>query len=574
MATKTWIKALFAPKPAGTIRRAPDNRARLGVEQFGDRIVPAVVLSGTVLDISTGDYGANVRVTEADGIVRVTNWGGEVGAVWAHDATAIVYHGGNGPDSFENATSLTSTAYTGGGNDTLKGNHTSGAGNVFYGGTGNDTLTGGGGVDWLYGEWDNDRVRGDDSGDYISGGDGNDTLGGDWWYGQQAGEGGNDTIFGGSGNDTMRGSGGDDWLVGEAGDDVMAGWSGSDTYTFNADWSQGSDTVDERNLDGTDTIDYSFGARQGVTVNLMRYTQVANGNSTLNLTFLGQIERAVGSGAADTLTGYYGQNWNPATPAVVEGGAGNDTLYGSSGNDSLYGGDGNDSIFGGAGNDYLDGGAGNDYLGCYILQAKDGFGGHNGIGVPTVWDEPGNDTLSGGSGDDTVRGGTGNDWAFGGAGNDVVGAGLYTTDCNSDYSWVQREVYGEDGNDRLFGDDGNDTLMGGYGNDTMYGGSGNDQLGAVSRLASHSGGGLQQYEEQGEPGDDDLYGGSGSDTLSGGDGRDLMYGGGQNPNAGVVAANIVLDAVFQGAFYYTAGSDWLIDDDGSHAFDNYVNERA
>ncbi|HWJ95025.1 MAG TPA: DUF4214 domain-containing protein [Telluria sp.] len=48
--------------------------------------------------------------------------------------------------------------------------------------------------------------------------------------------------------------------------------------------------------------------------------------------------------------------------AILDGGAGNDTLAGGSGNDGLYGGGGNDMLFGGDGNDTLDGGSGNNFL--------------------------------------------------------------------------------------------------------------------------------------------------------------------------------------------------------------------
>ncbi|TAJ94598.1 MAG: calcium-binding protein [Gammaproteobacteria bacterium] len=44
-------------------------------------------------------------------------------------------------------------------------------------------------------------------------------------------------------------------------------------------------------------------------------------------------------------------HWNSADPAILDGGAGNDTLAGGTGADSLRGGPGNDALTGGAGND-------------------------------------------------------------------------------------------------------------------------------------------------------------------------------------------------------------------------------
>ena len=85
-------------------------------------------------------------------------------------------------------------------------------------------------------------------------------------------------------------------------------------------------------------------------------------------------------------------------PAVIDGGAGNDTLTGGGGNDRLTGGLGNDCLNGGRGNDFLLGGAGNDTL----------IGGD------------GNDVLSGGEGCDNLSGGAGRDILIGGRGSDSL----------------------------------------------------------------------------------------------------------------------------------------------------------
>jgi hypothetical protein len=49
-------------------------------------------------------------------------------------------------------------------------------------------------------------------------------------------------------------------------------------------------------------------------------------------------------------------------PCLVDGGTGNDTIFGAYGNDRLLGGDGNDLVFGGPGVDHIVGGAGADRL--------------------------------------------------------------------------------------------------------------------------------------------------------------------------------------------------------------------
>ncbi|CAK6689184.1 hypothetical protein IFHNHDMJ_00557 [Synechococcus sp. CBW1107] len=80
----------------------------------------------------------------------------------------------------------------------------------------------------------------------------------------------------------------------------------------------------------------------------------------------------------------------------IDGGAGNDTIYGWAGNDWLIGGSGDDVLNGGRYHDRLDGGAGNDLL----------------IG------ETGSDTLDGGDGNDRLLSGVGSDTLIGGTGDD------------------------------------------------------------------------------------------------------------------------------------------------------------
>ena len=123
----------------------------------------------------------------------------------------------------------------------------------------------------------------------------------------------------------------------------------------------------------------------------------------------------------------------------LDGGDGNDTMWGGYGDDTVLGGDGNDSMDGGYGkgdtvdgDDYMDGGAGND----------------------TMWGSVGDDEMRGGEDNDLMHGNEDNDLLHGDDGND--------------------RVFGDEGNDVLFGDDGNDTLEGGVGNDTLTGGEGND----------------------------------------------------------------------------------------------------
>ena len=160
-------------------------------------------------------------------------------------------------------------------------------------------------------------------------------------------------------------------------------------------------------------------------------------------------------------------------PTLLEGGAGDDQIFGGSGNDVIDGGDGRDKLLGRNGVDRIFGGDGSDWI----------WGNHDG------------DSLFGGAGDDKIWGKLGNDHIYGEDGDDI----LYGNQ-GDDY------INGGNGNDLLWGGTGDDTLIGGAGNDILFGNFGDDVL-------------------NGEEGDDILFGGFGSDTLSGGDGCDWLFDG-------------------------------------------------
>lgn len=136
---------------------------------------------------------------------------------------------------------------------------------------------------------------------------------------------------------------------------------------------------------------------------------------------------------------------DPSAQVIVCGHDGDDWIYGSALSRSmiLEGGQGNDLIFGGSGADILRGGAGTDFL-------------YGNAGADTLSGDDGDDFLYGGLGDDTIFGGSGNDCLFGGEDDD--------------------DLYGEAGNDRLFGQLGDDTLDGGDDIDWLFGGLGIDVL--------------------------------------------------------------------------------------------------
>ncbi|MCX7702011.1 MAG: hypothetical protein N2039_14135, partial [Gemmataceae bacterium] len=125
-----------------------------------------------------------------------------------------------------------------------------------------------------------------------------------------------------------------------------------------------------------------------------------------------------------TINGLGGNDWIDATNSplgvTINGGAGDDRIFGSNFVDRIdvgagtsniaFGMDGNDTIFGGSGRDTLYGGRGNDVL----------FGR---TGNDVLWGEWGNDTLLGETGDDSLYGGAGDDMLLGGNGADLLDGG-------------------------------------------------------------------------------------------------------------------------------------------------------
>ncbi len=254
-----------------------------------------------------------------------------------------------------------------------------------YAGVGDDTLWGNDGDDYLDGETGDDLVKGEGGNDTLIGGDGNDTLlGGDGKESVDGGDGddyidtrfdgnlplpdrgypglfpgdgdptdGMDTVFAGAGNDTVYT--GDDA-------DYVDGWTGDDVINSGFD----DDTV--LGYDGDDLITAGEGSD-------LVYGE--NGNDT--------IYGGLGPGYPDELNiTDDGSDGNPIGPDAVvdngmdtiDGGAGDDVIYGEDDDDLIYGGSGNDTIDGGIDEDEIHGGDDRDViLGGNVGDFVDGGGG-------------------------------------------------------------------------------------------------------------------------------------------------------------------------------------------------------
>lgn len=209
---------------------------------------------------------------------------------------------------------------------------------------------------------------------------------------------------------------------------------------------------------------------------------------------------------------------NPDSSSIleqIEGGSGDDVIWGGNGYDGIVGDGGNDLIMGGAGDSWLFGQDGNDVIvGGYDLVRN------SGSNFLSTWKDlfqgsmtdaqieaqfvarSGNNDIAGGDGADVLMSSYGNDSLSGGDGNDTMYAGdgndtVYGETRKGDFGWYD----GQTGNDYIDAQGGNDIIYGQLGNDTILGGSGDDSL-------------------YGEDGADYLAGGVGADILNGGDGND------------------------------------------------------
>jgi VCBS repeat-containing protein len=258
-------------------------------------------------------------------------------------------------------------AFTGIGNDGANSITGGGGSDSLSGGIGLDTLDGGLGDDIMVGGADSDTYVVDSLGDVtledVGGGlldtvktslssytlhanvenllytgTGNFTGNGNAEKNAITGGIGNDTLDGGANSDNLKGGLGNDSLIGGEGIDMLDGGAGADTM----DGGIGGDTfiVD----DIGDVIIESLLSTGGIDTVKTGFTSYTLQEGVEKLTFTGAGAAGHGNSAANTLTGFNG----------------NDTLWGEGGNDSLIGGSGDDFLYGGSGLDQLTGGLGAD----------------------------------------------------------------------------------------------------------------------------------------------------------------------------------------------------------------------
>ncbi|WP_445679178.1 beta strand repeat-containing protein [Radicibacter daui] len=343
-----------------------------------------VLYGGTGNDTLDGGAGYDVAYysSSTSGVTASVSWDGR-------HLTGTVSDGLGGTDTLIDVEAIVGSSYDdtltvddygiilvgGDGNDTLK----TSAYSILYGDGGNDTLTADFQSELYGGEGDDKLTAGANS--YLEGDDGDDTLnaGG---YSILYGDAGNDTLtageqsnlYGGDDDDTLT-AGGYSILYGDAGNDTLRagvqsnlyGGDGDDTLTAASysylEGGDGNDTL------GTGSYSYLDGGAGNDTLSAYSNSTVNGGDGDDYITAWFDCYVMAGAGD-DNVTGggyIYGEDGNDTisisgTGYEVDGGSGDDKIYGNTYSDTMYGGIGDDILDGYNGDDYLSGGDGDDYL--------------------------------------------------------------------------------------------------------------------------------------------------------------------------------------------------------------------
>jgi len=193
-----------------------------------------------------------------------------------------------------------------------------------------------------------------------------------------------------------------------SGNDLVQGGSGNDTIYLTADatWGTGYNAKNVSN-------DNSVGTSEKISLEgLNKFSDVIDGGDdvdTLNLTsgndvfFIDDVYsehhssltlsdttqgidsiarvidlETINAGEGNDIVDLTSTNFILTDAVTINGGAGNDNLWGSNGNDTINGGAGNDTLFGGAGDDTLTGGDGDDVFQFTATSGSNVI--HSGVG--------------------------------------------------------------------------------------------------------------------------------------------------------------------------------------------------
>jgi Ca2+-binding RTX toxin-like protein len=418
------IERIFVRALAGADGIFIDNLANTDIKQV------VVDLAGTV--------GGIVGDGEVDGVVRNGGAGNDVINV-ALASGIVSITGPSAAVTIRNADKDDILEINGlGGNDAINASK-------LPGGVMQLSVNGDAGNDIITGSRGNDELDGGDGNDTVAGGRGDDTVDlgtGNDLYAYSIRQ-GNDTVHGGDGIDTLR--------VTCTNTDDLFTIEGDKTVVMAEPFQPGFLTVDNTEririqaLGGADFIGITdlrgsgvrevaidLAASAGGTVadtsaDTIQVQETFSDDGTMTIEWSGsnvvvrgftEDIRIAHAGKNDTLFigGSLGNDVIDASDLAagkvllkLDGGAGDDALFGSSGNDTAIGGIGNDVVSLGTGNDLFLGGSGNDVasLGAGNDRAS-GDGGNDRVYLGAgndvfVWRLGGGDTVAGGAGIDTFE---------------------------------------------------------------------------------------------------------------------------------------------------------------------------
>ncbi|HEX9766926.1 MAG TPA: calcium-binding protein [Nitriliruptorales bacterium] len=386
----------------------------------------------------------------------------------------------------------------------------SGGTDVIHGEVGSDYIYGGGGADVILGDETDAPEDGETYDDHIWGQGGGDLLVGAWH---------DDEIHGCTGADIINGSDGRDTIFGDAGEDRIFGdlWGSLGPITIGSAGSplfeDGAETLPPVPADQLAFLDTDLGEQDRDRIDGGGGDDVIYGD--------GERDQIAGGGAADLINGGDGRDFIVGDDIDIHGDIADDDFEAGWDTDGTEddddAGDGNDVIFGGPGADEIYGEDGDDHvrgsLGDDLIFGNDG--------TDDLFGDVGEDEIYGGDNNDVIQGGPGDDLLLGNEDDDHLTVDEFDGDL----------IYGQAGNDRIIGGsgflrdfvsaDGGDALYGGAGTDVILGDNGevNAALTVVTLVPAAGG------AADGDFGDDKLVGDSDEDTLHGQDGDDDLYGG-------------------------------------------------
>ncbi len=442
--------SLLINAKGGTILIKDFQSGELGISlNDGTTSAPTSEFHGTANnDADLIDTGIPAGV--AGGGVLDTNWAGYVAygqTVYADLATSVAgmfFISRAGQPYPENT--IFDALYGEGGDDYLLGNP---GGHDFI-------IDGGAGNDWIVADYNFDYASFRSTTDYatlnsgvtIYGGDGHDAILGGLQGDVIVAGTGHDQIFAdpdgevgiAEGEDYIEGGLGNDWLSGGAGADIMFGGPDATTETDNDTLLGGAESDYLEGGAGADTL---YGDTDGGFSR--QFTDVGDGSVRL-IGWNGATQQHIIPDFHDpspvTLSLLQDVAEADAGDDYLDGGAGNDKLFGGAGDDLLDSGTGDDKLYGEAGDDELIGGDGNDKLwgdldnvtynqdqqiaethGTLSLFNREYAAGFDAEGDDVLDGGVGNDELRGGGGDDILKGGEGSDTLVGGTGADVLDGG-------------------------------------------------------------------------------------------------------------------------------------------------------